>query len=54
MKLQFCQTWWGAQPSIQLTKDIPLHSTGNEEVYVRALCLGTKADVTKMKPFRVF
>ena len=35
------------------TKYIPLQSTGNEEVYV-SVCFGTKADVTKMKPFRVF
>ena len=35
------------------TKDVPLKSTGNEKVKV-SVCLTTKADRTKLKPFIVF
>ena len=35
------------------TKDIPLKSTGNEKVKV-SVCLTTRADGTKLKPFIVF
>ena len=35
------------------TKDVPLKSTGNEKVKV-SICLTTKADGTKLKPFIVF
>ena len=35
------------------TKDVPLKSTGNEKVK-GSICLTTKADGTKLKPFIVF
>ena len=35
------------------TKDVPLKSIGNEKLKVR-VCLTTKADGTKLKPFIIF